>query len=245
LDLEAVLWLEKYLSTKYKGTVLVVSHDRHFLNEIVTDAVHFYREKLNTYRGDISNYEAVVEENKKKQIRLRENQEAKRQHLQKYIDLHASSGENGVKASKQRKSRMKKLDKLGTMSQEGKKYKASLDGPVEEVEEYKEDDSVQLVFPDPGSFDGNIICLEQATFGYTPDRILLKNIDLTINIKARAALLGRNGSGKSTLIKLIVGALQPLKGKAAIDGRAKIEYLGELLSPLFPHCYTDSFSQSS
>lgn len=227
LDLEAVLWLERYLATKFKGTCLVVSHDRHFLNKVVTDVVHFYREKLNTYHGDISNYEAVVEENRKRQMRLRENQEAKREHLQKYIDLHAMSGENGPKASRQRKSRMKKLDKLGTMSQEGKKYKASYDGPAQEVEEFKEDDTVELLFPDPGSFNGNIVSLDRATFGYTPDKILLKNIDLTIDISSRAALLGRNGCGKSTLIKLIVGALEPLKGKAGIDGRAKIEYLAQ------------------
>jgi ATP-binding cassette, subfamily F, member 3 len=261
LDLEAVLWLERYLSTKYRGTVLVVSHDRHFLNEIVTDVVHFYRETLNTYRGDISNYEAVVDENKKRQLRLRENQEAKREHLQKYIDLHAQSGENGVKAARQRKSRMKKLDKIGTMAQEGKKYKVSYDGPAEEVEEVVEDEVVELKFPDPGSFDSNILALDQASFGYSPDRLLLKDVDLTVDVNSRIALLGRyvlyawsrfmdaprryllqnrlistsllvavlfrNGSGKSTLIKLIVGALQPLKGKATIDGRAKIEYLAQ------------------
>jgi ATP-binding cassette subfamily F protein 3 len=134
LDLEAVLWLEKYLTTQFNGTLVVVSHDRHFLNEIVTDVVHFHQGKLTTYRGgayisyhnwyifplpcltcklvnikDINNFTAVREENKKRQIRLYEQQEAKRAHLQKYIDLHAQAGENGVKAAKQRKSRMKKV----------------------------------------------------------------------------------------------------------------------------------------
>lgn len=75
LDLEAVLWLEKYLCTKFTGTLVVVSHDRHFLNEVCTDIVHFYRQKLMTYRGDVSNFEAVREEEKQKQIRLFENQE--------------------------------------------------------------------------------------------------------------------------------------------------------------------------
>ena len=112
----------------------MVSHDRHFLNEIVTDVVHFHQGKLTTYRGgelffclmhfnisshvlvvsyhilkDINNFTAVKEENRKRQIRLYEQQEAKRAHLQKYIDLHAQAGENGVKAAKQRKSRMKKV----------------------------------------------------------------------------------------------------------------------------------------
>ena len=193
LDLEAVLWLEKYLCTKFTGTLVVVSHDRHFLNEVCTDIVHFHRQSLTTYRGDVSNFEAVREEEKQRQIRLYENQEKQKAHLQKYIDLHAQAGENGVKAARQRKSRMKKLDKIGMMAQEGKKFKASYDGDAEEIEEYKEDDKVELSFPDPGSFDGNMVTLEQVTFGYSPDKILLKNVDMTVDVNSRIALLGRNG----------------------------------------------------
>lgn len=227
LDLEAVLWLERYLTTKFTGTLVVVSHDRHFLNEVVTDVVHFHRNKLTCYRGDISNFEAVRDDDKERQLRLRENQEAKKAHLQKFIDLHAQSGENGVKAARQRKSKMKKLDKIGVMAQEGKKWKASYDGDAEEVEEYIEDDKVELKFPDPGKFDGDIVRLEQMTFGYNENKVLLDSIDLSIDSTARAALLGRNGCGKSTLLKLIVGALQPIKGKSIVNGRAKIEYLAQ------------------
>ena len=176
---------------------MVVSHDRHFLNEVVTDVVHFHRSKLTTYKGDISSFTAVREENRKRQIRQYEQQEAKRAHLQKYIDLHAQSGENGVKASKQRKSRMKKLDKLGVMSAgEGKKFKASDGDIAEEIEEYEEDEEVVLHFPDPGAFDGNIVSLDQVNFGYSADKTLLKEVDLTIDMKSRVALLGRNGCGK-------------------------------------------------
>eukprot|EP00804_Cyclotella_cryptica_P025861 CCRYP_002715-RC/>CCRYP_002715-RC protein AED:0.07 eAED:0.07 QI:78/1/1/1/1/1/8/355/851 len=227
LDLEAVLWLEKYLTTQFKGTLVVVSHDRHFLNEVVTDVVHFHQGKLTNYRGDINSFVAVREENRKRQIRLYEQQEAKRAHLQKYIDLHAQAGENGVKAARQRKSRMKKLDKLGVMAQEGKKFKASYDGEAEEVEEYVEDEEVVLTFPDPGGFDGDIVRLELVSFGYTEENTLLRNVDLSIDMTSRVALLGRNGCGKSTLIKLVVGALQAKKGKVTINGRAKIEYLAQ------------------
>ncbi|KAL7551403.1 hypothetical protein ACHAWF_014589 [Thalassiosira exigua] len=200
LDLEAVLWLERYLTRDFKGTLVVVSHDRHFLNEVVTDVVHFHRGKLTTYRGDIANFEAVRDENRKRQVRLYEQQEAKRAHLQKYIDLHAQAGENGVKASRQRKSRMKKLDKLGVMAAgEGRKFKASYDGEAEEVEAYEEDEEVVLNFPDPGGFDGNIVSLDRVSFGYTPDKVLLEDVDLTIDMKSRVALLGRNGCGKSLL----------------------------------------------
>ena len=213
----------------------MVSHDRHFLNEVVTDVVHFHRNKLSAYRGDIDNFVAVVEENKKRQIRLRQTQEAKREHLQKYIDLHAQSGENGVKAAKQRKSRMKKLDKIGVMQHEGRRFKQSYEGPVEDVEEFQEDDEVKLVFPDPGGFDKMIIQLEQLYFHYkihsevvnSSIDYLLKDVDMTIDAKSRIALLGRNGCGKSTLIKLIVGKLNATKGKVTIDPRAKIEYLAQ------------------
>ena len=192
------VWLEKYLVRDFKGTLVVVSHDRHFLNEVVSDVVHFHRGKLTTYRGDINSFTAVRDENRKRQIRLYEQQEAKRAHLQKYIDLHAQAGENGVKAAKQRKSRMKKMDKLGVMAaSEGKKFKASYDGEAEEIEAYEEDEEVVLNFPDPGGFDGNMVSLEQVSFGYTSDKILLEGVDLTISMTSRVALLGRNGCGKA------------------------------------------------
>lgn len=117
LDLETCLWLERYLTNDFTGTLLVVSHDRHFLNEVVTDVVYFNKSTLTSYRGDITNFEAVRDDEKQRQLRLRENQEAKKAHLQKYIDLHSQAGENGPKASRQRKSKMKKLEKVGMMNQ--------------------------------------------------------------------------------------------------------------------------------
>jgi len=227
LDVESCMWLERYLNTDYEGTLVVVSHDRHFLNAVVTDIVHFANSQLTTYKGDVTNYQAVRDDEKMRQIRLRENQEAKKAHLQKYIDLHSQAGENGPKAARQRKQKMKKLEKIGTMSQEGKRYKASYDGDAEEVEEYVEDETVELDFPDPGSFNGNIVTLDQTSFGYTADKLLLDKVDLTVNMKSRIALLGRNGCGKSTLIKIIVGALRSLEGDSRIDPRAKIEYLAQ------------------
>ena len=96
LDLEDLLWLERYLTTKLRGTLVMVSHDRHFLKMVVTDVVHFQQLKLKTYRGNISNFEAVQEEDNQRQIRIFDFQESKKQHLQKYIDLNSQSGENGV-----------------------------------------------------------------------------------------------------------------------------------------------------
>jgi len=190
------MWLERYLNTDFGGTLVVVSHDRHFLNSVVTDVVHFHNSSLTVYKGDITNYEAVRDDEKERQIRLRENQESKKAHLQKYIDLHSQSGENGPKAARQKKSKMKKLEKVGMMNQEGKRWKASYDGDAEEVEEVEEDETVELKFPDCGKFDADIVQLDRAVFGYSEDKLLLNNVDLSINISSRAALLGRNGCGK-------------------------------------------------
>ena len=81
-----------------------------------------------------------------------------------------------------------------------------------------------LDFPDPGTFDSNIVELDRVKFGYEGAELLMKSVDMVVDNKSRVALLGRNGCGKSTLIKLIVGALMPMSGRAKIDGRAKIEY---------------------
>ena len=167
----------------------------------------------------------MQEEDKQSQIRLFDIQEAKRQHLQKYINIHAQAGENKLKSENQRKSRMKNMDKLEVMDQEGRRYKAYYDGDVEEVVEYEMENKVELFFSYPGSFNGSMVNLKQVIFGYSPDKILLNNIDLNIDPKSCAALLGWNGCGKSTLIKLVVGALNPLNGKSTVYPPAKIEYL--------------------
>ena len=91
--------------------------------------------------------------------------------------------------------------------------------------EYETEDKVEIFFSDPGSFSGSMVNLEQVTFGYSPDKILLNNINLTIDIKSCAALLGRNRCGKYTLINMATGALNTLNGKCSVDTQAKIEYL--------------------
>ena len=102
---EAVLWLEHYLTTSFRGTLLVVSHDRHFLNAVVTDVAAFDQQRMSikVYKGDVTNFEAVRADEKLRQQRLFEVQEARRAHMQKFIDDHAKAGENGPKAAAQRK----------------------------------------------------------------------------------------------------------------------------------------------
>ena len=89
-----MLWLEHYLTTSFRGTLLVVSHDRHFLNAVVTDVAAFDQQQksLKVYKGDVTNFEAVRADEKLRQKRLWEVQEARRQHMQKFIDDHAPAG---------------------------------------------------------------------------------------------------------------------------------------------------------
>jgi len=250
LDLEAVAWLERYLSRDFRGTLLTVSHDRSFLDAVCTDVVHFQPGgSLKQYRGDVANFEAVVAEDVARQSRQRDVQEKRRDGLQKYIDEHAKSGENGPKAAAQRKSKMKKMARLGVGSVEGRRYKASYDAPPDEVEEVAEAEKVVLDFPDPGPFDRAIVVASRASFSYptaadapppapgAPERRpLLADVDLSVDSRSRIALLGRNGCGKSTLVKLLVGDLQPDDGSVVVEPGAKIEYLAqhqlEQLDPL-------------
>jgi len=234
LDLEAVIWLTNYLDTQFKGTLLVVSHDRAFLNRVITDVVHFYRGALTVYRGNVDSFETVQDDNIKKLKRQHEVQEKNRAHMQKYIDEHAKPHENGVKASRQRKSRMKKMERLGVLAaSEGKgKVKISYGDDISEVEEYKEDAPVVISMPDPGPLDHEIVQLDRVSFSYVNKETnqrndLFDDVDFSIDIKTKCAILGRNGCGKSTLIKLLVSKLTPEKGDVRINTRAKVEYLAQ------------------
>ena len=170
LDLESVLWLGNHLSTKFTGTLMVVSHDRAFLNEVATDVVHFHSGNLTTYRGDIASFDEVRRAHAVSQQRAREAQEMRRKHLQEYITKHAEAGNNGPKAAAQRKSRMKKMERLGVEAAgSGRRYKASYDAPVEEVAEVEEEAEVKLTFPDPGQLlgpDAVLLSLDDASFSY-------------------------------------------------------------------------------
>lgn len=232
LDLETVLWLEEHLTTEFAQTLLVVSHDREFLNEVVTDIVLFENQKLEVYRGDYRSFEEVREEHKLRQERLREQQEMKREHLEEFIKKHAEAGNNGCKAAAQRRARMRKLDRLGMEAQasiEGRKLKVSYDGTQEEVSEVVEAAQIVLTFPDPGVCDAGkpLLSFIGAGFGYGDEPDLFTDVSFTIDQKSRIALLGKNGCGKSTLIKLVLGKLQPRAGTCGMNRGARIEYIAQ------------------
>jgi len=221
------------LSTEFHQTLLVVSHDRMFLNEVVTDICLFENEKLEIIRGDYVAFEKVREEHRVRQERLREAQEMKREHLQEYITKHAEAGNNGCKAAAQRKARMRKLERLGMEAQaqiDGRKVKVSYDGPVEDVKEVEAEKATVLMFPDPGICDslGNaLLRFDDASFGYGDGPVLFSGVSFSIDQSSRIAILGRNGAGKSTLLKVLLGKLKPRVGACQQHRGARIQYIAQ------------------
>mmetsp|Transcript_5074 Transcript_5074/g.5698 ORF Transcript_5074/g.5698 Transcript_5074/m.5698 type:complete len:753 (-) Transcript_5074:39-2297(-) len=205
LDVPSITYLAKYLQS-YKSTVLVVSHDRAFLNEVATDIIHQHSERLDYYRGsNFDSFYASREERIKNQRREYENQMAYRQHLQAFIDKFRY---NAAKSS-EAQSRIKKLEKL----------------PI--LEPPEDDKVVTFKFPDPDNISPPILRMEDVTFGYDPSKILLKNVDLDVQMNSRIAFCGGNGTGKTTLLKLLMENLTPLSGFVTRNGRLRIGYFAQ------------------
>lgn len=205
LDVPSITYLAKYLQS-YEGTVLVVSHDRAFLNEVATDIIHQHSERLDYYRGsDFDSFYSTREERIKNQRREYENQMQYRQHLQQFIDKFRY---NAAKSS-EAQLRIKKLEKL----------------PV--LEPPEDDKVVTFRFPEPDSISPPILQIQDVTFGYSPDKVLLSHVELDVQMNSRIAFCGGNGTGKTTLLKLLLGSLLPLDGYINKNGRLRIGYFAQ------------------
>lgn len=205
LDVPSITYLAKYLQG-YQGTVLVVSHDRSFLNEVATDIIHQHSERLDYYRGsNFDSFHATREERIKNQRREYDNQMAYRQHLQAFIDKFRY---NAAKSS-EAQSRIKKLEKL----------------PI--LEPPEDDKVISFKFPDPDGLSPPILQMHDVAFGYTPEKILLKNVEMDVQMDSRIAFCGGNGTGKTTLLKLILDQLRPLEGVINKNGRLRVGYFAQ------------------
>lgn len=205
LDVPSITYLAQYLQG-YKSTVLVVSHDRAFLNEVATDIIHQHSERLDYYRGsNFDSFYASREERIKNQRREYDNQMAYRKHLQAFIDKFRY---NAAKSS-EAQSRIKKLEKL----------------PL--LEPPEDDKVVTFKFPEPDNISPPILRMEDVTFGYDPSKVLLKNVDLDVLMTSRIAFCGGNGTGKTTLLKLLMEDLRPLSGFVTRNGRLRIGYFAQ------------------
>lgn len=205
LDLEAVLWLEKYLKS-YPNTILLVSHDRAFLNEVCTDIVLFEKLKLFYHRGNYDSYEKNREEMRVVQQKQYEAQQIKLQHMQEFVDKFRYN----AKRASLVQSRIKQIEKQIL------------------IEKIEDEEEFEFEFYDSGQLGRPIIAIEGVTFGFnslvTGKRLeaLFKDVHLNIDQSSRVALVGPNGAGKSTLLKLIQGKYQSWDGIVRINPQLRI-----------------------
>lgn len=203
LDLEGALWLESYLA-KYPHTVLIISHDRGLLNRAVTGILHLDQKKLTYWSGPYDQFARQVAERRAVLQAEAKKQEARRAHLQSFVDRFKAKASKAVQAQ----SRVKMLEKMETITapEDAKK--------------------VVFTFPAPEELSPPIINMETAAVGYGGPAIL-KNLSLRIDQDDRIALLGRNGEGKSTLSKLLAAKLGTMAGKITRSSKLRIGYFAQ------------------
>ncbi len=203
LDLDAVIWLEKWLKS-YTGTLILISHDRDFLDPIVNKILHIEQEKIFEYSGNYSSFEMQRATKLAQQQALFENQQAKIAHLQSFIDRFKAKATK----AKQAQSRVKMLERM------------------EKVAPAHSDNPFHFSFRQPESLPNPLLSMEKVSAGYG-EKIILNDIKLNLVPGSRIGLLGRNGAGKSTLIKLLAGEIEPLQGKLALSKGIKLGYFAQ------------------
>ncbi|RYO79095.1 hypothetical protein DL766_003271 [Monosporascus sp. MC13-8B] len=205
LDVPSITFLSNYLLT-YPSTVLVVSHDRAFLNEVATDIIHQHSERLDYYRGaNFESFYATREERKKTAKREYENNVAQRAHLQAFIDKFRYNAGKAAEAQ----SRIKKLERMPVLEPPESEY------------------SVKFRFPEVEKLSPPIVQMSGVSFGYDKDKILLKDVDLDVQLDSRIGIVGPNGAGKTTILKLLIGKLQPIKGVISQNSRLRIGFFAQ------------------
>jgi ATP-binding cassette subfamily F protein 3 len=203
LDLDAVIWLQDWL-TKYSGTLLLISHDRDFLDTITTHIVHIEQQKAEIYTGNYSAFETMRAEKLAQQQSAFEKQQREIVHIQSFINRFKAQATK----AKQAQSRIKSLERMEIISA------AHVDSPF------------NFSFPIPEKMPNQLIQLEQADIGYG-DKIVVKQSTLTIVPGDRIGLLGPNGAGKSSLIKVLAGDMLSLTGTLRKADALKIGYFAQ------------------
>jgi len=207
LDFPTVLWLQQYLKN-YEKTVVVVSHDRTFLNQCITHVIHLHDQQLTYYKGT---YNQFVKERERK-IAERNSQHEKLmvqiRHLREFIEKYKDCGPKQEKRAAQVKEKRAILAKL----------------ELECPEEVKEEKVLRFEFPDIGQLEDKICRMNDISFSWDPDNLppLLKNISMHLDEGDRIGMIGANGVGKTTLVKLIMNTIQPQGGEVQRNRQARI-----------------------
>ena len=201
LDLEATLWLENFLKS-YPGTLVVISHERDLLNNVVDTILHLEGGKVTLYAGGYDSFERQRAERMAQIAAAQASQDAQRARLQDYI------ARNSARAStaKQAQSRAKMLAKM------------------QPIASMADDPSLAFDFPSPTELKPPLITLDMAAVGYTEGNPILRKLNLRIDPDDRIALLGRNGNGKTTLARLLAAQLAPMEGEMHATNKMRVGY---------------------
>ena len=201
LDLEATLWLENFLKT-YSGTMVVISHERDLLNNVVDTILHLERGKITEYSGGYDAFERQRAERATQLAAAQAAQDAQRARLQDYI------ARNSARAStaKQAQSRAKMLARM------------------QPIAALADDPSLSFDFPSPSELKPPLITLDMAAVGYADCPPVLRSLNLRIDPDDRVALLGRNGNGKTTLARLLSAQLAPMEGAMNASAKMRVGY---------------------
>lgn len=203
LDLDAILWLEDWLCA-YQGTLLVVSHDRDFLDAVVGHIIHIEQAALTHYRGNYSQFERMRSERLAQQTQLYEKQQTQVAHLTAFVERFRAKASK----AKQAQSRLKALERM------------TLTAPS------MVDTSLDIRFAVPEKMGSPLLRLDEADLGYAQTPIL-RQVDVALAPGSRLGLLGPNGAGKSTLIKSLVGELALLSGQLSSSEHLRIGYFAQ------------------
>ncbi|HEY2338301.1 MAG TPA: ATP-binding cassette domain-containing protein [Burkholderiales bacterium] len=203
LDIDAIIWLEDWLK-RYAGTLIVISHDRDFLDGVVNAIVHIDQRKLRRYGGDYSSFEEQRAQNLVLVQNQIEKQTRERAHLQSFIDRFKAQATR----ARQAQSRMKMLAKMEDLA------------PLHVSAPFSFEFREPLRAPDP------LLVLEDVSTGYA-DKTVLSEVNFSLRNEGRYGLLGMNGAGKSTLIKTIAGVLPVQSGSAVFNKGLQIGYFAQ------------------
>ncbi len=204
LDLDAVVWMEEWLK-RYDGTLLVISHDREFLDNVTTHILHLHDGRAKLYIGNYTDFERQRAEHLRLQQITHVKEQAERAHLQSFIDRFKAKASK----AKQAQSRMKRLAKLAG------------------TEAVRAERTLHITLPEPLKLPNSLLSLHHVEAGYGKDAVILHNVNFGLEAGDRIGLLGPNGAGKSTLVKTLVGEIEPLEGERKAHPDLRIGYFAQ------------------
>ena len=204
LDLEAALWLETHLRN-WRGTLLLISHERNFLNAVCEEIIHVEDHKLNRYVGNYDRFERTRRERQERDAKMRNKQLAQRRHIESFINRFRAKASKATQAQ----SRLKMLERM------------------EPIASVVDERTIAFDFPTPDPLSPPLMVMDGASVGYEADKPVLRSLDLRIDMDDRIGLLGANGNGKSTLVKLISDRLKPMAGRVQKSSKLKVGYFAQ------------------